>query len=391
MNFFKVILRKVVIITTIIVPLNCHWQVNLNKSTIGASTNSLLNPSYNVLRQLDTPAAFYFNNLRINLGYNLYNSCLYVAAGALLSYYDTYLNDNFIDSRFEVNSYLNYQSICEQYNSNDYCESPGIKNDKEKMYLLGDDKEMASIGVSDIEAQIDYYGNHDNYFQFYLLTLAKSTGSLSDYPLSNLNFSNSMDNICKLLNLYLLSIDITHGNAFKCYDNLSYNEIISIVKNGFPVICELEDFKSTTGHAVIAYDYVEGFSNPEDGLIFNMGWEDNYAITFNQLKNSTTYYQIGSVTYLDESMIPFSQSKKYITLSGEYTCMCYLHCNKYSFTVYLIKFEYYDDTYHRYHCSYCGQYYYGEHFFVSIDDLETMVSLSTSSQYELCLGCRYRR
>lgn len=391
MNFFKVILRKIMIISLLAPTYNSLHNTFSETMLLGSTSTNIIDSDLNVDRQLDTPAAFYFNNLRENVGYNQYNSCLYVAACGILSYYDTYLNDDFIDERFTICSELKYSSICEQYFSNEYCESPGIYNDKDKMQLLGDNDEMNNIGVYDIEEQIFYYGNIENYFQFYLLNFAKENELLSDFPLSDLNFTNSASKIKELLNLYIQQQNVATEDAFEFLSGNINDQVVDLVKSGQPVICSLVDSTSPIGHAIIAYDYIEGFSNPEDGLVFNMGWEGNYAITFAQVKNLTTYYKISSGLYLDESKIVFSHSKKYFTVSSELTCMCYLHCNKHSYTVYFMKFKYYDDIYHRYYCSYCRQYYYEEHCFVTIDDSKGALTLPISKPYELCLTCRYRR
>ena len=47
----------------------------------------------------------YFKNLTENIGYNeTSSSCGYVALGMLLNYYDTSLNDNIVEEKYEVNT-----------------------------------------------------------------------------------------------------------------------------------------------------------------------------------------------------------------------------------------------------------------------------------------------
>lgn len=47
----------------------------------------------------------YFRGLTDNFGENVFNSCGYVAIGQLLSYYDTYLDDNIIDDKYDIQSF----------------------------------------------------------------------------------------------------------------------------------------------------------------------------------------------------------------------------------------------------------------------------------------------
>lgn len=63
----------------------------------------------NLLKTNDTPifideyyASQYFKNLNSNFGNNVYGTCTYVAIGMLLSFYDTYWDDNFIDDNYDV-------------------------------------------------------------------------------------------------------------------------------------------------------------------------------------------------------------------------------------------------------------------------------------------------
>ena len=46
----------------------------------------------------------YFDNLTYNLGMNYKGSCGYVAIGMLLSYYDSFLDDNIIPEQYDISS-----------------------------------------------------------------------------------------------------------------------------------------------------------------------------------------------------------------------------------------------------------------------------------------------
>lgn len=62
----------------------------------------------------------YYRNLKAGyFGYNQYNTCGYVAIGMLLSYYDTFYNDNFIPEKFDKTVNL------VNFEAENYVKSPG--------------------------------------------------------------------------------------------------------------------------------------------------------------------------------------------------------------------------------------------------------------------------
>ena len=61
----------------------------------------------------------YYNNLNVNMGVNVKGSCGYVAMTMLLSYYDTYLNDDIISDEYDA------VSIGSDVDMNARCNSPG--------------------------------------------------------------------------------------------------------------------------------------------------------------------------------------------------------------------------------------------------------------------------
>lgn len=360
---FKKTLRKLLTFSLLVgysgVP---NKAIDYSSLTLGSM--EAVSPSLNVKRQLDNSTTFYFHNLRENLGYNLYNSCTYVAAGALLSYYDSYLNDNFVPEKYEVHSYLKYKTLCQQYLSGDYCESPGIINDKNAMLELGDEKIFDKIGIHNISEQISFYSSY--YLQFYLINLAKEKNLLTrEFIFPDLNFENSARNILTLLNIYTTLIDLpiidSNQTLFSIKSSSEIDWLIETVKSGKPVICSLINDSGTSGHSAIAYDYVEGYDDPIDGLVFHMGYSDAYAYTFDTIKNETYYNQLGEITFLNEDLITYSHSQNYVIPDGSTTCMCTLHINPHSN---LQRVPYNLGT-HYYHCDYCNTDYYEDHNFTS--------------------------
>ena len=62
----------------------------------------------------------YFYNLDTSLGDNISNICVPVAFGMILSYYDTYFNDDIIPEEYEVNSYCYNDDFEDYLNPNNF-------------------------------------------------------------------------------------------------------------------------------------------------------------------------------------------------------------------------------------------------------------------------------
>lgn len=295
MNFLKFV-KKLMVVT---MSTSLNIKVN-NCGRVDAETGSdfYINSSFNVLRQLDTCAAFYFSNLSTNYAYNHFGSCGFVALGSLLSYYDTYLNDNFVDDKYEENVELTDLQLADYFLDNQLIfESPGVKFDKEETLALNSE----SYGYypsflwnkMSIEDRIDFFANN-GYFQYYLLQLAYQQNYDDLKPASKLDFAMMDTDLRDLLNVYLQSkkddfssamIDI--GNSVSSYinkrnKNFKISTIIDLIKSGVPVLALVNNTKNDDkyyGHFAIAYDYQEGYDLPEDGIIFNIGLSDESIVT----------------------------------------------------------------------------------------------------------------
>ena len=77
---------------------NLNSDVQYILSTVNNETNIFLDDYYSSL---------YFSNLVDNFGNNTHGTCSYVAIGMLLSFYDSYWNDNLIPESYDKVS--NYQ------------------------------------------------------------------------------------------------------------------------------------------------------------------------------------------------------------------------------------------------------------------------------------------
>lgn len=205
----------------------------------------------------------YFRGLTDNFGENVFNSCGYVAIGQLLSYYDTYLDDDIIDEKYDIQSFGDGFDMISRHNS------PGVLNDPPIVGLTGKNSSLLylnylkSVRDQSFQAELICQGNELGYF----------------------NTSYSIDNCCRtnfeqrmeLLDYYLAPKDITYdfvyidsqGESSKSDEVRKFT--IEQIKKGNPVLLNIGYFfKSGGGHVAIAYDYDE----KKDEVYCHMGWHD---------------------------------------------------------------------------------------------------------------------
>lgn len=142
----------------------------------------------------------YFRGLTDNFGENVFNSCGYVAIGQLLSYYDTYLDDNIIDDKYDIQSFGDGFDMISRHNS------PGVLNDPPTISLTKKSPSLSylnylkSVRDQSFQAELICQGNELGYF----------------------NTSYSIDNCCRtnfeqrmeLLDYYLAPKDITYDFVY---------------------------------------------------------------------------------------------------------------------------------------------------------------------------------
>lgn len=303
--------------------------------------------------KLDNCSTFYFNHLRENFGYNAYDSCGFVAAGMLLSYYDTYQNDAIIDDFFEVNTSISTisENLQQVVNEKVHLKSPGIRFDKVA---------QGSITTANVQYQVNELINEQRFFQYQLIKES------AEFPLQHNyierfeqygTFISFLDDIATLIDYHIKSKeDEMKTSEADSYVSIGSNtsDLIAIVKSGVPVFTYLSN-SSSVGHFAIAYDYEEGHASNEDGLIFHMGYEGQYALTFEEIKRTSNYSTIGDFFYIQESKIPHSHSNNYYRNNDIGVCMCSLgtHPN-HEHTAYNDAFGSYNN---KYHYSFCRQCY----------------------------------
>jgi len=252
----------------------------------------------------------YFSHLKQNIPQNTIGICGYTAISMLLSYYDTYWNDNFIPEIYEsgpskLNSLLLYSNV-------ENFESPGVENINMPTmeHIIS---EIYAAGITD-PSSIEYKEALDNkimkaiYYQIdigtflgRLFRIAVDNGSIISYYDENHYHTSGHEYIDgigvnnTIMNSVLYDyinfnpatsgrVDIItsqiHSDTNEEKERIR-NEVIDIVKTGRPVIVGGSGFSDLDGdglydetidtdfgHLAVAYYYDEN----TDTIYGNMGW-----------------------------------------------------------------------------------------------------------------------
>ena len=204
----------------------------------GGSSNdfSISNVEQNndYLYQKDKFATYYFSQLKDNFGYNNSNCCGYIAAGMLLSFFDTYWDDNIIADKFESDTELDeltFQSMREKT-------SPGTTSSE---YNITKD---------------NFDSLKDEYFELYLMDLGNRLFDRKLNPENNLLTSKQ---ISQVISKYMYSRGYLYNDFYVSYQllggSINWNKAIDEIKDGNPVIMLIKG--EEMNHFVIGYDYSE--------------------------------------------------------------------------------------------------------------------------------------
>lgn len=226
------------------IPLNkhkcCEYLLYPTSNSVSGGENTFQQHYPNFLTS-------YFSNLVDNMGDNKIGTCGYIALEMLLSYYDTYLNDDIIPEIYDA------PSEGDDFNLVDRHVSPGTISDREVKDNYKD--------LSD-EDYINYMINNyaSKYLHSKLLSIGIGLGKSSSLPILDmvsvaqyyltdfLDFNSSDFNIVTYSDAFLLGIR---------------NFIINRISLGYPVLVEAYKNDFVTGHVAVAHDY-----DPLTGDIF---------------------------------------------------------------------------------------------------------------------------
>ena len=290
----------------------------------GASSSS--NAYDNTIYQTDYFETLYFNNLDENIGINTHGSCGYVASAALLSFFDTYWDDNIIEEKYEKS-----ENFTSEYGTR--YKSPGIINEP---------WESGSLQLTspyDFDQYLRNIQNYKNsYFHFFLMNQAYNLRLRVPLDPDNFNWNNYTedelydgfdmysDGPSKLLNWYLhtyrgytnsqVEVKLYDSNFAprdaRTFDDSYYRQVaIENIQKGNPVIIGMYDYYGS-GHYVVAYDYDPStgrifFNNLMQGLQYthphigvnNLSWKGIANVTVVNFKTSHSHsnnYTAGSST-----------------------------------------------------------------------------------------------
>lgn len=293
--------------------------------------------------EYDTFLDAYFINLRHNIGNNIKGSCGYVAIGMVLSYYDTFLNDDIIPEKYDMVS----DGIEENMNLRKM--SPGIRFDAIKP------EDFEFLGVPDSEKI-----TNEQYIKIMrkkandsekpslhskLITIGESLGyyNYDAYYPCGVNSEKQV----QIMHNYLSDLGLT---VHKDYSFMTYSYNYNLDKyvkqyldKGCPVILGISSSKDYSSHSCVAYGY------DDEGIYVNMGWVSEW-------KN--THYKISSNSYFDRIddalILSFDMEHKHSNnyLVGE---KAYCYCSD-EITIYhnhSYDLEEYNSDYHLLKCQ-CG-------------------------------------
>ena len=328
--------------------------------------------SYDMLRP--TFLSAYFDYLETNFGTNDKYSCVYVSIGMLLSYYDTFLNDDIIPEQYDCPVRL--------YNYNNFAAwrfSPGIRSE---FIRRPEDSQFTSDSayIKDLSDE-KYYDiiktMADEYFHSYLITIGESLGFVDYY--ADLPFGLTYNEAITLIRYYLSLRGFTVGSDYDVFiendPSLVRDFTIEKVKQGYPVMLSIHsttpstdkttlstDKTDTLRHSAIAYDY----DDATDSLYCHFGWDDHTRDT-PESQGYDVYY---AAVVLDWH-IPHSHSNNYEVTYREggeentyYYCyddpdiITYNYHENHSYTAYYRREN---PMYHRAYCV-CGEYELQNHY-----------------------------
>lgn len=294
----------------------------------------------------------YYSHLHRNMPLNILGICGYTGISMLLSFYDSYWNDDFIAEQYDsdyskIKSTDLYSSLTSKY------ESPGVWNNIDYSYPSVTDlkNEIIASGITDPESTafkeaLDrkvmgevYEQIDDGTFLGKLFEIGIENGSIkphfieSEYHVANEGYVEGIgvnyDIMNSVLSDYINDNENLRGkvsivtsklnNDSSSEKNRIRSEIVEIVKTGRPVLMGGNGYSDSNhngvqdkdeqsfGHVVVAYEYDE----VNDILYGNMGWRSSA----HSHRNLDDYFNIQMSDYWTlniSSSLPKNRTNNYI-------------------------------------------------------------------------------
>lgn len=290
-----------------------------NEKKLYASTEvqpPLLFPSNDeTLYLTNNYATYYFNFLKENYGYNVKGSCGYIALQLLLSFYDTYWDDNLIIDDYEKNETISSLNLSYLNSSDD---SPGTLPERTVFFRLDNYSHQQYH-----ELILDEY---TSYFHLYLLHIATTIFNYCDfsenttYPCSS--YIYMLENVLEYYLYNARNYTETEVEILKPSEGEDIESfIIENVLNGTPVIVlGGNNIEGEYGHFYVVYDY----DSASDELLGHMGWNSQHGI-IEHVRISNTNYTIlqGAIALNFNSDHVCSNNYQYGDEEPSSYCPCY--------------------------------------------------------------------
>lgn len=191
-------------------------------------------------------SSYYFDNLNSNFGNNSHGTCSYVSMGMLLSFYDSYWDDAFIDNRYDVGSEFqsNRQYLADFDLIPSTIESPGV--------LFESGQLVDGLSVQDYYEVVSLHS--DTYFQFKLIQIAKSLFGDNKFDGSSDSLGLNRTELSNVLSTYLNSYAHIPDQkaAVQSYFNedeqLMRKAAVRQIKDGVPVILRAKEPATNSCH-----------------------------------------------------------------------------------------------------------------------------------------------
>ena len=198
----------------------------------------------------------YFSNLTTNIGDNPACICVEVALCMILSYYDTYYNDNIIPETFDVDAYC----CNDDFNCFSATSSPGIYSDLTANYYSCSGN---TYYMSAAQKQ-SYLSTHNDFLVNSILPIKRLDANDGSLDLSDRPY------IRNYLSVHLNSVNnLYEGFELQAIDvmDLGFDACKEVIDNGYPIIFDAFG-EGDNGHATVAFDYHDEFNS----LIFHNGF-----------------------------------------------------------------------------------------------------------------------
>lgn len=278
----------------------------------------------------------YFRNLGKYAPHNVNGSCSYVALAMMLSYYDSFYNDNLFDGVYErhdafedVDDALLVSPGVQHSSGFDYTkdyggliealEDLGHSEDSPSIIALLNEKRAENLAYVESVAYTD--------FQMKLVkTQWDLDGSSSDHE-----FAWSITKWQDVLNAFYGTGKVTATTVFLEDKDLLEEQAIERIEEGQILglrvrkynAAKTEEERQKGKPNAICYDYhaIVGYDTNDNGIVAHFGWD---GVSDRSVDLSQTDWQVDGYVYLDFPGFAFEHSKNYY-IDGVGYCGCGEH------------------------------------------------------------------